>query len=155
MKPLWEVADFVRGLRREMRFGEISRAPLRLLRVELRGQEAECDWMARPPDVWDADLRQPIRDHNESLQALADAIAVRDLLFDTLPHLDMAVLRAFRRSAAREPPELIIAGSVHRDDPEVYERASLVMRAKLSGFRFCLDGLRLEPMPVEEVEMSF
>lgn len=155
MKPLWEIADFVRGLRREMRFGELSRAPLRLLRVELRGQEAECDWMARPPDVWDAGLQQPIRDHNESLQALADAIAVRDLLFDALPHLDMAVLRAFRPSAAREPPELIIAGSVHRDDPEVYERASLVMRAKLSGFRFCLDGLRLEPMPVEEFEMSF
>lgn len=155
MKPLWEIADFVRGLRREMRFGELSRAPLRLLRVELRGQEAECDWMARPPDVWDAGLQQPIRDHNESLQALADAIAVRDLLFDALPHLDLAVLRAFRPSAAREPPELIIAGSVHRDDPEVYERASLVMRAKLSGFRFCLDGLRLEPMPVEEFEMSF
>ena len=155
MKPLWEIADFVRGLRRAMRFGEISRAPLRLLRVELRGQEAECDWMARPPDVWDADLRQPIRDHNESLQALADAIAVRDLLFDALPHLDMAVLRAFRPSAAREPPELIIAGSVHRDDPEVYERASLVMRAKLSGFRFCLEGKRLEPMAVKEFELSF
>jgi hypothetical protein len=155
MKALWEVVSFVRLMRARMRFGEFSRAPLRLLRVELRGQEAECDWMARPPDVWDAGLRQPVRERNESLQALADAIAVRDLLFDALPHLDMAVLRAFRPSAAREPPELIIAGSVHRDDPEVYERASLVMRAKLSGFRFCLEGQRLEAMPVEEFEMSF
>jgi hypothetical protein len=155
MKALWEVVSFVRLMRARMRFGEFSRAPLRLLRVELRGREAECDWMARPPDVWDAGLRQPVKERNESLQALADAIAVRDLLFDALPHLDMAVLRAFRPSAAREPPELIIAGSVHRDDPEVYERASLVMRAKLSGFRFCLEGQRLEAMPVEEFEMSF
>ena len=36
MRQLWEVADFVRKMRREMRFGEISRAPLQLLRVELR-----------------------------------------------------------------------------------------------------------------------
>ena len=27
MNPFWEVADFVRGLRREMRFGGLSRAP--------------------------------------------------------------------------------------------------------------------------------
>jgi hypothetical protein len=155
MKALWEAVDFVRMMRTRMRFGELSRAPLQLLRFEFRGQGAECDWMARPPDVWDADLRQPIREHNESLQALADAIAVRDLLFDALPHVDRAVLRAFRPSAAREPPELIIAGSVHRDDPEVYERAPLVMRAKLSGFRFCLEGKRLDPMPAEEFEMSF
>ena len=155
MKPVWEVADFVRGLRREMRFGELSRAPLKLLRLELRGDSLACDWMARPADIWDADLRQSVRDRNESLQALADAIAVRDLAFDALPNLQTAVLRAFRPSAAREPPELIIIGSIHRDDPEVYGRASLLMRAKLSGFRFCLEGQRLESIPVEEFEMSF
>lgn len=155
MKPLWDVADFVRGLRREMRFGELSRAPLQLLRLELRDETLACDWMARSPDLWDEGLRQPVRDRNESLQALADAIAVRDLVFDSLPGLHMAVLRAFRPAAAREPPELIILGSIHRDDPPVYERASLVMRAKLTGFRFCLEGERLEPMPVEEFEMSF
>jgi hypothetical protein len=152
MKQLWEAVDFVRGLRREMRFGELSRAPLRLLRLEFRDEALACDWMARPPDIWDADLRQPVRDRNESLQALADAIAVRDLAFDALPNLQMAVLRAFRPSAAREPPELIIAGSIHRDDPEVYQRASLTMRAKLSGFRFCLEGERLEAIPAEEFE---
>lgn len=154
MKPFWQLADFVRGLRREMRFGELSCAPLRLLRVELGGERVACDWIARPSDIWDANLRESVRDRNESLQALADAIAVRDLAFDTLPDLHMAVLRAFRPSAAREPPHLIIAGSIHRDDPKVYEGASLVMRAKLSGFRFCLEGERLEPMPVEEFEMS-
>lgn len=151
MKPLWEVADFVRGLRREMRFGELSRAPLQLLRLELRENALACDWMRRPADPWDVDLRQPLRDRHESLQALADAIAVRDLAFETLPDLHTAVLRAFRPSAAREPPELIIVGSVHRDDPGFYQRASLVMRAKLSGFRFYLQGQRLESMPVEEI----
>jgi len=155
MKPLWEAADFVRRLRREMRFGELSRAPLQLLRLELRGESLACDWMARPADTWDADLQQPVRDRNESLQALEDAIAVRDLAFDALPNLQTAVLRAFRPSAAREPPELIIVGSIHRDDPEVYERASLMMRAKLSGFHFCLEGQRLESIPVQEFEMSF
>lgn len=154
MNLFWEVADFVRGLRREMRFGELSRAPLRLLRLELSGESLACDWMARPVDIWDVDLRPPVKNRNESLQALADAIAVRDLAFDTLPDLQMAVLRAFRPSSAREPPELIIVGSIHRDDPEVYERASLVMRAKLSGFHFCLEGERLEPIAVEEFAMS-
>lgn len=154
MNLFWEVADFVRGLRREMRFGELSRAPLRLLRLELSGESLACDWMARPADIWDVDLRPPVKNRNESLQALADAIAVRDLAFDTLPDLQMAVLRAFRPSSAREPPELIIVGSIHRDDPEVYERASLVMRAKLSGFHFCLEGERLEPIAVEEFAMS-
>lgn len=155
MKPLWEVADFVRGLRREMRFGELSRAPLQLLRLELRDQALACDWMARPADIWDVDLRCQIRERNESEQALRDALCVRDLIFDALPKVESAVLRVFRSSAAREPPELIILGSIHRDDPAVYERASLVMRAKLTGFRFCLEGERLEPMPVEEFEMSF
>jgi hypothetical protein len=155
MKPLWEIADFVRGLRREMRFGEFSRAPLQFLRLELRDRTLACDWMARPADVWDADLNQPVRDRHESLQALADAIAVRDLAFDALPNLQMAVLRAFRPSAAREPPELIILGSTYRDDPSVSGPASLVMRAKLSGFRFCLEAERLESIPVEELEMSF
>jgi len=40
MKQLWEAADFVRNLRRRLRFGELSRAPLKLLRLELRGNQA-------------------------------------------------------------------------------------------------------------------
>ncbi|PYU26831.1 MAG: hypothetical protein DMG32_09135 [Acidobacteria bacterium] len=141
MNPFWEVADFVRGLRRQMRFGELSRAPLRLLRLELRGEALACDWVARPPDIWDADLRQPVRDRNESRQALADAIAVRDLAFDTLPDLHMAVLRAFR-SAAREPPQLIISGVATREAPPMFRVSSLAMRAKLYGFQFEMeDGI--------------
>src|SRR2546428_11687574 len=79
MNPFWEVADFVRGLRREMRFGELSRAPLRLLRLELRGDSVACDWIARPADVWDAGLQRDQRERNVSEQALRDAIRVRDL----------------------------------------------------------------------------
>ena len=59
MRRLWEVADFVRSIRRQMRFGEISRSPLRLLRVELHNDTLECDWIARPPGVWDCSLRRP------------------------------------------------------------------------------------------------
>jgi hypothetical protein len=154
MKALWQVADFMRGLHREMRFGELSRAPLRLLRFELRGEVAECDWMARPPDVWDASLGCRMREHTASEQALRDAIRVRDLVFAVLPDVESAMLRAFRPSAAREPPELIIIGAVHRGDADVYGGTSLVMHAKLSGLRFCLDGERLESMPFEEFEMS-
>jgi hypothetical protein len=141
MRQLWEVADFFRAMRREMRFGEISRAPLRPLRVELRNDTLECDWITRPPDVWDSSLRRPERDRNESQQALVDAIAVRNLVFDALPKIDCAVLRAFREPA-REPPEMILLGTVSREMPEVHRVSSLVMRAKLYGFCFILeDGL--------------
>jgi len=142
MNPFWEVADFVRGVRRGLRFGEISRAPLRLLRLELRGESLACDWVARPADIWDADLRQPLRDRNESMQALADAVAVRDLAFDALPNLQTAVLRAFRSSGAREPPELVITGVATRDAPPIFRVPSLTMRAKLYGFHFEIeDGI--------------
>lgn len=155
MKPLWEVADFVRGLRREMRFGELSRAPLRLLRLELSGESVACDWLARPADIWDQSFKPHHRQRNESEQALRDAVRVRDLVFDSLPQVEIATLRAFRSLSAREPPELIVAGSIRRDDPGMHQRASLVMQAKLSGFRFYLQDGRLESMSCEEFEMSF
>ena len=80
MRQLWEVADFVRNIRRRLRFGEFSRAPLHLLRFELRNeivQTVEFDWMARPADAWDSTLQRKVQEEHESLQALADAIAVR------------------------------------------------------------------------------
>ena len=145
MRPLWKVADFVRGIRRQMRFGELSRAPLRLLRMELRADLAECDWMMRPPDIWDENLCHQVRDHNESLQALTDAIAVRNMLFDGLPEVKSAVLRAFRQPA-REPPELMIQGAVSREAPVVHRVSSLVMRAKLYGLCFCFEDGFLRPL---------
>src|SRR2546428_5078389 len=142
MNPFWEVADFVRGLRREMRFGELSRAPLQLLRLELSGHTVACDWMARPADIWDASLRRRQRERNESEQALRDAIRVRDLTFAALPNVESAVLRAFRPSAAREPPELVIIGTADREVPPIFRISSLVMRAKLCGFQFEMeDGI--------------
>ena len=149
MKALWKVADFVRTLRRRMRFGELSRAPLRLLRLELRGDSAECDWMVRPPDIWDASLRRPERERNESQQALYDAIALRDLLFFELPEVQSATLRAFRQSAAREPPELVIAGTVLRDEPTRAGALSLAMRVRLCGLQFHLNDGRLDTLQRE------
>ena len=49
MKQLWEAADFIRNVHRRLRFGDLSRAPLKLLRLEVRGEEAECEWMAGLP----------------------------------------------------------------------------------------------------------
>ena len=154
MRQLWEVADFVRSMRRQMRFGELTRAPLRLLRVELCEEGTECDWMARPPDVWDAELPSSVRNHNELLQTLADAISVRDLLFDALPKIDCAVLRAFRQPA-REPPEMVILGTVSREMPAVHRVSSLVMRAKLYGFCFCFEDGLLRPLQVGDRSEEF
>jgi|SRR6266851_5534297 len=156
MRQLWEVADFVRAMRRQMRFGEISRAPLKLLRVELRSDTVECDWIARPPDIWDSSLRRPVRDQSESLQTLLDAIGVRNLVFDALPKIDCAVLRAFRQPA-REPPEMILLGTVSREMPEIDRVSSLAMRAKLYGFCFNLDDGVLRPLHMGDrtEELSF
>lgn len=154
MRQLWEVADFVRAMRREMRFGEISRAPLRLQRVELRNDTLECDWIARSPDVWDSSLRRSERDRNESRQILLDAITVRNLIFDALPRIDCAVLRAFRQPA-REPPEMVLLGTVSREMPEVHRVSSLVMRAKLYGFCFILEDGFLKPLQVSDRREEF
>ena len=99
MRLLWGIADFGRAVHRQMRFGELSRAPLRLLRVEWRGVVAECEWMARPLDDWDRGLPRQVSDANAAEQALRDAIAMRELLFDTLP-VDNAVVRVFGNRTA-------------------------------------------------------
>jgi hypothetical protein len=152
MKELWGIAQFIRCVRARRRFGELSRAPLRLLRLELEGQTAGCDWMVRPPDPWDADLRHDVRDRNASWQALRDAIALRDLLFAALPGIRSAAFRAFRQSA-REPPELIIVGSISREALAEQRVSSLVMRAKLYGFQFCLEEGKLQALHWREQEM--
>jgi hypothetical protein len=141
MEPLWEFLDFVRKVRVRARFGKLSRAPLRMLRLELSGETGECDLMARPPDPWDADLPSAMRERNVSLQALEDALTVRDLLFGAVPGLTEGLVRVYRTSSSGEN-ELIIEGTVTRDDPPTREIRSLAMRAKLRGFRFSLeDGI--------------
>jgi hypothetical protein len=151
MRHLWEVADFVRTMRRRMRFGELSRARLRLLRLQLRGGVVELDWTLRLADIWDASLQRHQRDSNVSQQALRDAIKLRELLFDALPEVESAVLQAFRQSEPREPPELVILGSLSRSDPTVLRVGSLAMQAKLYGFRFDLDNGVLQPLQVEQL----
>jgi hypothetical protein len=141
MKQLWDAADFVRNLNRRLRFGKLSRAPLRLLRLELRGDKAECEWMARPADPWDAYLPPSVGEHHASVQALEDSLAVRNLLFHAVPTLSSAVFRVYRQ-AEGEHAELIITGTVTREDQAAANVCSLAMRAKLCGLNFWLsDGI--------------
>jgi len=132
-----------------MRFGELSRAPLRLLRFEMCGGEAKCEWMARPPDLWDGDLPSDACERNEALQALQDAIQVRELLFRALPEVQSVQLRVYRQSGP-EPPELVITGTVSRDEEPPVSIRSLVMRAKLYGLRFFLDDGLLKALQTQE-----
>jgi hypothetical protein len=143
MRALWELGDFVRAMRTEMRFGELSRAPLRLLSLEWRSNSVKCEWMARPADVWDADVSRSIRERKVTEQALKDAIAIRDLLFSVLPGIASANLRVYREG---EPPELVIAGSVTRDSPALSGIRSLAMRVKLCGLHFHMENGKLEPL---------
>ena len=154
MRLIWEIADFGRAVHRQMRFGELSRAPLRLLRLEWRGDVAECDWMARPADEWDRDLPRQVSDANVSEQALRDAIAIRELLFCALPGVDTASLRVFRQSADGAH-DLIITGTVTRGEEVPGNISSTAMRAKLLGFQFWFEGGFLEAMPSEECAVSF
>ena len=149
MKALWDIAGFARKLRYRMRFGELSRAPLQLLRFEMCGDQATCVWKARPPDLWDADLSSGVREHNEALQALQDAMQVREFLFDAFPQVYSARFRVYRQSG-REPRELIITGSVSRDDHPPASVRSLVMRAKLSGLHFVLTDGSMKALLTQE-----
>jgi hypothetical protein len=154
MRHLCQIGDFVRRLRVQARVGELSRAPLRLLRLQLCGDTAECDWMARPADAWDADLPKSVGDRNASAQALKDAIAVRDLLFGVLPDLNAAAFRVYRQSADSQV-ELIIAGSVNRGERAPAVVRSLAMRAKLFGLQFWLDEGILETLQPDEYAVNW
>src|ERR1700737_1213348 len=129
------IGSFIRTQRIRMRFGDLSRAPLRLLRFELQGNAVKCDWVSRAADEWDRDISRHVSDLNVSTQALQDAMAIRDLLFCPLPGVCTASLRAFRESVAGEH-DLIIAGTVSRDQQVSRYVASVAMRAKLLGLHF-------------------
>lgn len=152
MRYLCEIGDFVRRMRVQTSFGDLSRARLKLLRFEIRGDEAECNFMARPADPWDADLPAHVSERNVSVQALRDAISVRGLLFRILPDLSRAVLRVYRLSG--ESLELIITGVVRREEQAPATVRSLAMRAKLCGLQFWLDDGILESIHPEECLMN-
>jgi hypothetical protein len=89
-----------------------------------------------------------VREGAASLQALENAIAMRDLLFYVLSDISTASFRVYRE-AAEDPPELIIAGTVGRPEPVRWHVNSLTMRAKLCGLQFYLDSGRLMAFQME------
>ncbi len=147
MKNIFEAADFLRDIRRKMRFGELSRAPLQLLRLEVTESMVKCDWYMRPADEWDDNLCADVRENNQSMQAFLDAMRVRELLFATFQDIPVAELRVFRRSD-EEAPELVMAGTVCREDEVPTRIGSVVMQAILLGFRFSFsDGVLMAMVP--------
>ncbi|HWF38662.1 MAG TPA: hypothetical protein VG322_09090 [Candidatus Acidoferrales bacterium] len=91
------------------------------------------------------------REQKASVQALEDAMKLRDMLFGLILEVRVAVLRVFRQSA-REPPRLIIAGTVTRQLPAIRRVKSTVTRAKLYGFKFWMNDGVLAPL--ESVDRS-
>jgi hypothetical protein len=152
-KGVCNAARFLRDFRTQLRFGELSRAPLELLRMQLFSNTIECDWLARSPDPWDMDLARRIQQRHASLQTLHDAIDVRALVFEALPQVQTAYFRVYRETSNDEP-EMILTGSTQRNDDTSPDVHSLVMRAKVLGFNFdleedilCKISIR-EPAPV-------
>ena len=149
MRQLYEVVDFVRETRRRLRFGELSRSPMQILRLAFSGDSVELDWMLRPADLWDFDLSPPARNECASRQAVADAMAIRSLVLDELPSIRSAVLRGFR-TGEHDALQLIVFGVITRDDPYLLRVASPVMRAKLCGFQFELENGVLKTLKSNE-----
>jgi len=148
MKWIWDASEFVRKIRSQMRFGERSRAPLRVLRLELPPEIPECEWLARASDPWDVDLPSAARDENQTFQALRDALTVREFLFASLPQIRCATFRVYRQTTAQSH-ELIITGKVSREDRPPPRISSLVMQAKLCGLRFNLSDGAFEGVSTE------
>jgi len=154
MQCIWMASEFARKLRFQMRYGELSRAPMKLLRLELREDYAECEWLARPNDPWDRDLSEEIREQNRTAQALYDALTVREFLFSSIPQIRLATLRVYRPTEWQSR-QLIITGSVNREDVPPPRIASLVMRAKLCGLHFELMDGALGPLDLKVNESEF
>ena len=153
MRQLWDISNFVRALRIRLRFGELSRAPLRMLRLELCGDTVQCDWMARPADPWDEDLPAEVSGRHAAIQALEDAIAVRELLFRLLPDAQAGVLPVFRPGGAGDL-NLIISGTVVREALGIRHFHSVAMKAKLLGLQFWLEDGILAAMQPEDAAME-
>lgn len=137
MRELFDAADFLGRARRKMRSGTYSREPLMLLRVEWKGDSMGCDWLMRPVDPWDKDLPTHLARENQTLQALRDALNLRELVFEAFPAVVNAELRMFRASDDHRL-ELVMRGNTSRSNEELYRVASVAMRAKLCGFHFTL-----------------
>jgi hypothetical protein len=135
MKVLTEMAGFLRRARRQLRSGELSREPMQLVRVEWKGDLLECDWLMRPVDPWDKYLPPELATENQTLQALRDALKLRAIIFQSFPAVALAQLRMFRADTNHQL-ELVMTGSVNRWDEEFHRVPSVMMRARMCGFRF-------------------
>lgn len=143
MKELLHAADFLSRVRRKLSFGALSREPLLLLRFEWKGDSVECDWLMRPPDPWDRDLPAHLATENQTLQALRDALSLREAIFESFPAVINAELRMFRADGEHRL-ELVMTGKVNRFNDVLVRVASVAMRAKLCGFRFILEAGGME-----------
>lgn len=148
-KQLCKASQFLRGIGVQMRFGDLTRAPLRLVRLQMLDEVVECDWLARSPDPWDADFSRNVQQRHASLQALRDAIDVRALLFEVMPDVETAHFRVYRESS-NSTRELIITGYAQRNDQSSRDVHSLVMRAKVLGFQFEMEGDSLRKLSTKE-----
>lgn len=137
MRELFDTAGFLGRARRRMRWGAYSREPLMLLRVGWRGDSVECDWLMRPIDPWDRDLPPYLARENQTLQALQDALNLREIVFRSFPAVMNADLRMFRADENHRL-ELVMRGNISRSNEVLHRVASVAMRAKLCGFRFTL-----------------
>lgn len=137
MKALLEAAGFLGRTRRTLRYGSFSREPLMLLRVEWKGDSVACDWLMRSADPWDKYLPAPLAEEHQTLQALRDALSLRDIIFKSFPAVTSADLRMFRADAGHHL-ELMMVGTVSRSNEIMRRVASVAMQAKLCGFRFTL-----------------
>ena len=145
MKELLDVADFLSKVRRRLRFGALSREPLLLLRLEWKGDSVVCDWLMRPTDRWDKELPVPLAQENQTLQALRDALNLRELVFKSFPAVSTAKLCMFRANPDRRL-DLVMEGSVSRTNDSFERVTSVAMRAKLCGFQFTLKEGALDRM---------
>lgn len=137
MISVFPFARFMKQARGILRNGELSRQPVTLIRLEWKPQRVECDWLMRPSDPWDAFIPAHRARENETSQALKDALTLRNMIFKAFPAVDMADLRMFRLDADQQL-ELMMTGSIARNE-QFYERVpSMAMRAKLCGFQFTL-----------------
>jgi hypothetical protein len=140
------VSQFLFRLRVQLRYGELTRAPLKLLRLALVADSVECDWLARAQDPWDVELPARVGPRHASLQALRDAIDVRFLLFRSFSTLETAYIRIYRDSSDNKK-EMIVTGCVQRNDNSSRRLHSLAMRARVLGFRFHFEDDILFELP--------
>jgi hypothetical protein len=82
---------------------------------------------------------------NQTLQALQDALTLRDVVFKSFPAVMTAELRMFRADALHRL-ELAMTGNVSRSNEKFERVASVAMRARLCGFNFTLEQGEIGPI---------